>query len=177
MSNPSNRPSRQSATADLATAVNAHSEAALLFHATIAQRMGLDPTAYKALFALRRLGRLSAGELSTETGLTPASVTDLIDRLVAKGFVTREPDGRDRRRIVVTLCEENLLGARPGFGVPNPSLVALAKRYDAGQLALIADFLTRNAQRLRDDLADTQVASHAERPAPGARTKPTSDKR
>jgi DNA-binding MarR family transcriptional regulator len=139
---------------DLAEAMNAHSEAVVLFHSSVAQSMGLDPTGYKTLFLLSRLGPLSAGEIARETGLATASVTDLIDRLVAKGFVSRGPHPTDRRRIVVTLIEASVTDARRGFGVPNPSLATLCTRYDAGQLALIADFLTRNAQRLRDDLTD-----------------------
>jgi DNA-binding MarR family transcriptional regulator len=141
------------AMADLIPALNAHSEAVVLFHSSVAQSMGLDPTAYKALFLLNRLGPLSAGDLSRETGLATASVTDLIDRLVAKGYVSRGPHPTDRRRIVVTLIEASVTGARRDFGVPNPSLAELCKRYDVQELALIADFLTRNAQRLREDLA------------------------
>ena len=141
--------------AELAAALNAHSEAVVLFHSSIAQSMGLDPSAYKTLFLLSRLGPLSAGEIAKETGLATASVTDLIDRLVAKGYVGRGPHPTDRRRIVVTLNEASVTTARRGFGVPNPSLADLCARYDGEQLALIADFLERNAQRLRADLADT----------------------
>ena len=142
---------------ELVEALNAHSEAIVLFHSSVAQSMGLDPTAYKTLFLLNRLGPLSAGEIARETGLATASVTDLIDRLVAKGYVSRGPHPTDRRRIVVALIEQAVTGARSGFGVPNPSLARLCARYDAGQIALIADFLTRNAQRLRDDLAGIDV--------------------
>ena len=143
--------------ADLVAALNAHSEAVVLFHSSVAQSMGLDPTAYKTLFLLNRLGPLSAGEIAKETGLATASVTDLIDRLVAKGFVDRGPHPTDRRRIVVTLIEATVAGARRGFAVPNPSLASLCERYDAPQLKLIADFIGRNAQRLRDDLARTHA--------------------
>jgi DNA-binding MarR family transcriptional regulator len=141
--------------ADLVAALNAHSEAVVLFHSSVAQSMGLDPSAYKALFLLSRLGPLSAGEIARETGLATASVTDLIDRLVAKGYVSRGPHPTDRRRIVVTLNEASVTTSRRGFGVPNPSLAEMCERYDGPQLELIADFLKRNAQRLRDDLADT----------------------
>jgi DNA-binding MarR family transcriptional regulator len=138
--------------AELTRAVNLHGEAIVLFHSAIAQRMGLDPTAYKTLFILRRLGPLSAGEISRETGLATASVTDLIDRLVAKGYVTRGAHPTDRRRIAVTLNEESVAATRSTFGVPNPSFAKLSEHYDAEQLAVIADFLNRNAQRLRQDL-------------------------
>ena len=140
---------------DLVAALNAHSEAVVLFHSSVAQDMGIDPTAYKTLFLLDRLGPLSAGEIAKETGLATASVTDLIDRLVAKGFVSRAPHPTDRRRIVVSLIEASVRGARRGFGVPNPSLHRLCARYDARQLELITDFLSRNAQRLKADLAGT----------------------
>lgn len=143
--------------ADLVAALNAHSEAVVLFHSSVAQDMGIDPTAYKTLFLLDRLGPLSAGEIAKETGLATASVTDLIDRLVAKGFVSRAPHPTDRRRIVVSLIEASVRGARRGFGVPNPSLHRLCARYDAQQLELITDFLSRNAQRLKADLAGTRA--------------------
>jgi DNA-binding MarR family transcriptional regulator len=143
--------------ADLVAALNVHSEAVVLFHSSVAQSMGLDPSAYKTLFLLSRLGPLSAGEIARETGLATASVTDLIDRLVAKGYVSRGPHPTDRRRIVVTLNEASVTTSRRGFGVPNPSLAELCERYDDVQLELIADFLMRNAQRLRDDLAETLV--------------------
>jgi DNA-binding MarR family transcriptional regulator len=143
--------------AGLAAALNAHSEAVVLFHSSVAQSMGLDPSAYKTLFLLNRLGPLSAGEIARETGLATASVTDLIDRLGAKGYVSRGPHPTDRRRIVVTLNEASVTSSRRGFGVPNPSLTELCERYDDEQLELIADFLRRNAQRLRDDLAKAVV--------------------
>jgi DNA-binding MarR family transcriptional regulator len=137
--------------------MNEQSEAIVLFHSWVAQRMGLDPTAYKALFLLDRRGPLSAGDLAKETGLATASVTDLIDRLVAKGFVTRKPDPKDRRRIVVTLIEDAVIRVRRGFGVPNPSLRDLCADYDPPQLELIADFLHRNALRLQQDLHEAVV--------------------
>jgi DNA-binding MarR family transcriptional regulator len=141
--------------AELVAALNAHSEAVVLFHAAVAQSMGLDPTAYKTLFVLSRLGPLSAGEIAKETGLATASVTDLIDRLVAKGYVSRGSHPTDRRRIVVALNEDSVTDARRGFGRPNPSLATLCARYDAEQLECITDFLVQNAKRLRDDLAAT----------------------
>ena len=153
--------SRETAMSELALALNANSEAVVMFHAWVAQSMGLDPTAYKTLFVLDRLGPLSAGELSKETGLATASVTNLIDRLVAKGFVERGAHPQDRRRIVVTLIKEGVTGVRRTFGVPNASLKELADRFDARELEIIAAFLLGNAERLRNDLATEGKASPA----------------
>jgi len=151
---------REEVLTGLAQASNVHSEAIVLFHSAIAQSMGLDPTGYKTLFLLRRLGPLSAGEIATETGLATASVTDLIDRLVKKAYVSRGPHPTDRRRIVVTLLEDSVTATRSHFGEPNPSLAELCEQYDVEQLEIITDFLRRNAQRLRQDLAHLHDPQH-----------------
>ena len=128
------------------------SEATVMFHSFVAQSMGLDLTAYKALFLLKRLGPMSATDMAAETGLATASITNLVDRLVAKGYVTREADSRDRRRIIITLIDEAVATARQGFGEPNTSLLDLCESYEPDQLEIISDFLTRNARRLSQDL-------------------------
>jgi DNA-binding MarR family transcriptional regulator len=80
-------------------------------------------------------------------------VTELIDRLVANGYVIREADAKDRRRIVVTINEQAVTAARRHFALPNPSLAPLYDRYTVRELEVIADFLHRNAQRLRQELS------------------------
>ena len=61
-----------------------NSDATVLFHSTMANLLGLHPTDYKVLGILQRLGALSAGEIAQQSGLAPASVTNLIDRLENK---------------------------------------------------------------------------------------------
>jgi DNA-binding MarR family transcriptional regulator len=63
------------------------------------------------LAALRRAGapyRLSPSRLLTQTLVTSGTMTNRIDRLVAKGLVRREPDPRDRRGIQVSLTSAGL---------------------------------------------------------------------
>ncbi|MES0191783.1 MarR family transcriptional regulator [Mesorhizobium sp. LSJC264A00] len=42
-----------------------------------------------------------ANLVARETNLTPAAVTTLIDRLEKRGFVSRQPDPDDRRKVMV----------------------------------------------------------------------------
>jgi DNA-binding MarR family transcriptional regulator len=49
---------------------------------------------------------MTAGELATATGLSSAATTTLIDRLEDKGYVTRERDGTDRRKVAIRLTSE-----------------------------------------------------------------------
>jgi DNA-binding MarR family transcriptional regulator len=130
-----------------------HSDATVLFHATVAGLMALHPTDYKALGILDRLGPMSAGQLAAHTGLAAASITSLVDRLEARGFARRVHDSQDRRRVLVEAAEERLRGGRHLFQSTRQSLARLYERYSDAQLAIIADFLARNADRLRTETA------------------------
>jgi DNA-binding MarR family transcriptional regulator len=130
-----------------------HSDATVLFHAAQAQLLELHLTDYKTLGVLQRVGPLPAGEIARVTGLATASVTNLIDRLERKGFVRRVDDPADRRRVLVEAVPERTNSAAPRFASTRRSLARLYERYSDKELAVIADFLTRNAERLRDETA------------------------
>ena len=63
-------------------------------------------TVPNVLSALRRSGepyQLSAGELVRETLVTSGTMTNRIDRLLARGMVARAPSESDRRTVLITL--------------------------------------------------------------------------
>src|SRR5262245_27400287 len=95
---PYEKPSRAALLETLARVGRENSDATVIFHTALADRLGLNPTDYKTMSVLERLGPLSAGDISVHTGLTPASVTDLLDRLERKGFIRRIADPSDGRR-------------------------------------------------------------------------------
>src|ERR1700684_1456860 len=68
-----------------------------------ADRIGINATDLNCLNILSFSGQLTAGELARGTGLTTASITGVVDRLEDAGFVRRERDATDRRRVVVHL--------------------------------------------------------------------------
>jgi DNA-binding MarR family transcriptional regulator len=51
------------------------------------------------------LGQVSAGQLARELRLHPSTLTGLLQRLEARGFVVRTRDPDDARRILLTLAE------------------------------------------------------------------------
>ena len=140
----------------LAQAGREHSDATVLFHTTTAQLLDLNPTDYKTMSVLQRLGPMSAGEIARHTGLATASVTDLIDRLERKGFVRRANDPADRRRVIIEPVAESVASARRYFEAASQSLARLYRHYEDGELAIIADFLSRNAERLRAETLKLQ---------------------
>jgi DNA-binding MarR family transcriptional regulator len=142
---------RQKLLDQLARVGREHSDATVLFHSAVADQLGLHPTDYKTLGILERLGPLSAGEIARHSGLATASVTNLIDRLEEKGFVRRTRDASDRRRVLVEPVRERLAGGAALFASTVASLAQLLERYSNQELGVLADFLERNATRLREE--------------------------
>jgi DNA-binding MarR family transcriptional regulator len=142
-------PTRHALLQELSLVGREHSDAIVLFHATMANLLDLHPTDYKALSLIERLGAMSAGELAQHSGLAAASVTNLIDRLERRGFVRRVADARDRRRVLVEPVMDRVMAARSLFASSQRSLTQLYIRYSDQDLMVIADFLKHNAERLR----------------------------
>ena len=73
-------------------------------------------TQLAVLRELRRGGH-SAGRLGERVGLSPTSMTRLVDRLEARGLVRRRRHAEDRRRVEIELepAGETLLGALKVF--------------------------------------------------------------
>jgi DNA-binding MarR family transcriptional regulator len=61
---------------------------------------------YPLLGALAREGELSAGQLAAEAGITPATVTQMVDTLSNAGLVERNRSERDRRVVTIRLTDE-----------------------------------------------------------------------
>lgn len=59
-----------------------------------------------------RAGPLTAGRLGHEAGLSPTSVTRIVDRLERRGLVSRRREGEDRRYVEIHLepAGESLIG-------------------------------------------------------------------
>jgi DNA-binding MarR family transcriptional regulator len=102
--------------------------------------MGINATDGRCLDILDRRGRLSAGELAEAAGLTTGAVTAVVDRLAAKGYVSRVADPGDRRRVLVEVTEKQLEAAWRLYGPLGKMATAwLGERSDA-ELRLLIEF-------------------------------------
>lgn len=68
--------------------------------------IGISPRQARILDALSRMGPVSQTLLAREFNLTPASMSTMISRLLAAGYVTREVDPREARSNIVELSEQ-----------------------------------------------------------------------
>lgn len=128
------------------------STAVVLFHQAVAERVGLSVTDVKCLDLLDRMGPLTAGQLAELVGLTGGAITAMIDRLEAGGFVQRERDPTDRRRVFIKAAQDQQHShALACLYEPLQQAMReeLAERYSPEVLAMIEDFLRRTIHILR----------------------------
>ncbi|MEO3794905.1 MarR family transcriptional regulator [Nonomuraea sp. B10E15] len=134
----------------LSTAGRESSNAAVMYHSAMGARLGLGMTEEKTLDLLQRLGPLTAGELAQHTGLAPATVSGLVDRLESRWLVRRVRDTKDRRRVIVEINPEQLAGFAELFEPFVAALSHLYERYTDDELALILDYLKRSTALQRE---------------------------
>jgi DNA-binding MarR family transcriptional regulator len=121
------------------------STAAVAFHTAVAAESGLSATETRVAELLHRLGPMTAGELSERSGLAPASVTGLMDRLEQKSVARRVKHPEDKRKVVIEIIPEFLAAADARFTELLRLTSELCATYTDGELALIGGFLTKAA--------------------------------
>lgn len=113
----------------------------ILHEQNVATSLGLYNNDFISLDILREAGPITAGELSKKTGLTTGSITALVDRLEKKGYVYRQNDPTDRRRVIIVPNYENKDEVSHSYEALHTAMVALASSYTEEELALIMQFM------------------------------------
>lgn len=145
-------PSREQAMSQLIPLIHKETRAAVLFVQTVSKITGIHPTDIKCLDYLSEVRSASAGDLAKVTGLTTGAVTAVIDRLENAGFVRREADSNDRRKIIIRLIAEhpkNLKLVRDLFAQRIPDALS---GYTTDELKLIADWNSKMIAVLHDQI-------------------------
>lgn len=128
----------------LRKALQASSTKSILFHQTLT--LGLNITDHKCLSFLLEEGPQTAGRLSDLTGLTTGAITGVIDRLEKGGYVRREKDPHDRRRVII----EPIFGSK--FGPLFHSLAEASQEifshYTDEQLTIILQFVSESNEMM-----------------------------
>jgi DNA-binding MarR family transcriptional regulator len=130
----------------------------VFFHQGIAERLGLHPTDHKCLDLLTETGPITAGRLAELTGLTTGAITGVIDRQERAGFVRREDDPDDRRRVIIQPVPEREPEVSRLFESLARAMSELCDRYSEEELALILDFVLRSRAVLHEEAARLRAA-------------------
>ena len=131
-----------------------------------ADRVGLNATDLNCLNILSFSGEMTAGELAKQTGLSTASITGVADRLEEAGYVRRERDPKDRRRVVIRLVLESALrDVAPVFLPLIQAWQGVVDEYTDDELRLIVDFYGLMEQVIRDHLVRLRGPAGSSGPA------------
>lgn len=126
---------------ELANEIRASQNRTDRFDGAVCELLGINRSDNTALDVLERAGRMTAGELARELGLTTGAVTALIDRLEKAGYLRRVADPTDRRRVLVELTPLTHGVTGLIYGPIARGYQQLARRYSLEDLELILDFM------------------------------------
>ncbi|MGO0061208.1 MarR family transcriptional regulator [Brevibacillus fluminis] len=130
-----------------------NSARAVMFHQKISEKLGLNATDHKCLDFLNQEGPATAGRLAELTGLTTGAVTSVIDRLEQAGYVVRDKDPNDRRRVLVKPVEGGAQHISPFFQSVFQATVQLLSAYSEQEIRLILDFIKRSNELTLAEMA------------------------
>lgn len=115
----------------------------VLFQQKAAQSLGVVHTDFKTVDILNEVGPITAGDLGKITGLSTGSITALIDRLEQSGYVKREKDPTDRRRVMIVPIKERQHLIKEHNQPLNQSMTQLCSQYNEEELSLINGFIEK----------------------------------
>jgi len=161
----SNRGNRSETLAAVLREVRRMTAQSVLIGQAVSERFGLSSSELECLDLARLSGGATAGDFARATGLTSGAITGVIDRLEQAGYVRREKDPTDRRKVIVRARPAMTRRIAPLYDSLQREMTALWSGYSDEQLAWILDFLTRSC-----DLAVREIAKLQKKgPASGKR--------
>jgi DNA-binding MarR family transcriptional regulator len=169
----SHRPDRAALLAAVLREVRRMTAQSVLISQAVSERFGLASSDLECLDLALLSGGATAGEFAKATGLTTGAITGVIDRLERAGYVRRERDPADRRKVIVRARPARTRRIAPVYDSLQREMTAIWSAYSDEQLALITDFLTRSC-----DLAVQEIAKlQDKRPAAARKRTPAARRR
>lgn len=114
----------------------------------------LSHAQYQVLFELLRGGELPAGELAAVADVSPASMTQMLDRLADAGLVERVRSETDRRSVGARLTDAGRAACEERRASIEPLWREMLARFTVSELqtsAAVLDRLTEFFKRLDQD--------------------------
>ncbi len=142
----------------------------LLVHA-IAQHLGLSAAEFECCSLIQEQGPFTAGELARRCRISTGGMTGMIDRLERKGFVRREADPHDRRRVLVFAVEneDSLYKVRELYDPLQLAFDEILTGYSDKEIEFIYTFMSRINQMFHVGIATLPSAEDLQRRDSAAR--------
>ncbi|MCD0444978.1 MarR family transcriptional regulator [Glycomyces sp. A-F 0318] len=134
-----------------------HSATEALFDAA-AERYGINRNDLRCLEILEREGPLRPGRLAQASGLSPAAITKVLDRLEQAGYITRSGEETDRRTRQVRTSDRHVRVRRdtwrPVVAAATDALAPLSEQQLQVLTAALTDLAEANRRSARHLRAD-----------------------
>ena len=121
----------------------------VFFQNAAARRLELTATELECFRLVQHSGPLTASDLAQETGLTPASLSVIVDKLVARAFLSREQDRSDRRRWLLRVNQAATAKVEAIYAAHASRAETLLSDYSDEEFEVILHFMDRFADELK----------------------------
>lgn len=119
-----------------------------MFAKAVAEQAGISSSDMDCMDFLNFEGRMTAGRLAELTGLTTGAITGVVDRLEKAGFVRRERDDSDRRKVFIAPVPERLAEIGRFYELLRRAMQTQCDAYDDTELKLLLRYATESAHSM-----------------------------
>jgi DNA-binding MarR family transcriptional regulator len=133
---------------ELENAMRKASAQGTMFAKAVADRAGISSSDMDCMDFLNVEGRMTAGRLAELTGLTTGAITGVIDRLEKAGFVRRERDVDDRRKVFIAPVAERLMEIARPYELMQRAMQKQSDGYSDAELKLLLRYATETYQSI-----------------------------
>ena len=120
-----------------------------IFSQAVADYAGISSSDLECLDFLNLEGRATAGRLAEVTGLTTGAITGVVDRLEKAGFVRRERDDADRRKVFIALIPEKIARIGTLYEHMQRAMLKNWESYSDDELRLLLRFASQGYETMR----------------------------
>ncbi|MGV7215676.1 MarR family winged helix-turn-helix transcriptional regulator [Bradyrhizobium sp. UFLA05-112] len=114
----------------------------VLYGQAVANVAGISGSDLECMDFLQLEERATAGRLAEVTGLTTGAITGVVDRLEKAGYVRRERDEDDRRKVFITIVPEATAEIGKLYVPMQQAMHKVWSRYSDEELKLLLRFAT-----------------------------------
>ena len=129
-----------------------------LLNHQVGRRLGIRSVDFDCLNVIQQQGPFGAAALSRLTGLHPATMTGVLDRLQAAGWIAREADPTDRRAVAIRALPDRLPSVLALFAGMSRSMNRILATYGDAELEVLASFVQQTAAAARGAATELSTA-------------------
>jgi DNA-binding MarR family transcriptional regulator len=149
---------------ELENAMRIGSSQGAMFAKMVADRAGISSADMDCIDFVNVEGRMTAGRLAELTGLTTGAITGVVDRLEKAGFVRRERDESDRRKVFIVPVLEKMTQVGRLYELVQRAMAKQCAAYTDAELKFLIRYGTESYQSLLE--ATTKLRDQVEAEAP-----------